>query len=305
MAQDDHDDSHILPDGPRREGLLVLGLAEVAAPEDSLVWSLLGAAERQFRRREEGVPAGGLMTLKLRSLTPRLAPLIRQARHTVLLQGFQRTAESTPSILRQRLKAAGGVWTPALSMPPGVRDPHQQSDLWSLAQERLGSSPGSGSTRGGALWHPDFDPLTNLRATDGETAGSTGTSGRDGPRNLPESSASAAAGSSPGSSAPPPPVSPPVSRRTAPPESGTPPADDPAGDPAAQRWPAWLAESSGPTGIEHCRIALPAKGDLAWVFPEMGIWFPEVVMRVTGILGNITHDRPDGGTGLLDSGHVA
>lgn len=280
MARGEHDDAHILPDGPRREGLLVLGLAEVAAPEDSLVWSLLGAAERQIRRREEdGAPAGGLMTLKLRSLTPRLAPLIRQARHTVLLQGVRRTAESTPSILRRRLKAAGGVWAPVLSMPHGVRDPHPRTDLWTLVQERLGSAAESEAAGGRALWHPAFDPLTDLRAADGETLASGRRSDQEAPRGRPKvPSANEAAG---------------ATASDAPDESAAPP------------WPPWLGAAAGPSGIDHCRIALPAKGDLAWVFPEMGIWFPEVVVRLAGILWEIIHERADGGTGTLDSGHVA
>ncbi len=237
MTRHDYDNPQILPDGPAREGLLVLGLAEVGAPEDSLVWSLLGAAERQLRYRDERAPAGGLMTLKLRSWTPRLAPLIRQARHTVLLQGFQRMAESTPSILHQRLTAAKDVWRPVLSMPRGAQDPHTHSDLWTLAQERVRSSaePGPSTEPGG--------------------------------------------------------------RPQAAPRDATPPS--------AQEWPGWLAEASGPGGVDQCRIALPAKGDLAWVFPEMGVWFPEVVLRLTEILWDISHDRPVGGAGTLDAGHVA
>ena len=277
MTRHDHDNPQILPDGPAREGLLVLGLAEVAAPEDSLVWSLLGAAERQLRYRDERAPAGGLMTLKLRSWTPRLAPLVRQARHTVLLQGFQRTGGSTPSILHQRLTAAGGVWRPVLSMPRGAQDPHTHSDLWTLAQERVRSSAEPGPSTEPVLWHREFDPLTNLRAADGEPDTGRIVDASGARQRSPESE--------------------PGGRPQAAPRDATPPS--------AQEWPGWLAEASGPGGVDQCRIALPAKGDLAWVFPEMGVWFPEVVLRLTGILWDISHDRPVGGAGTLDAGHVA
>jgi len=223
MASDPHTDEHILPEAPPGEGLLLLGLAEVCAPEDSLVWSLMERAEALLRSRaEHSREAGTLTALKLRSLSSHLQPLIRQSLHTVLLEGrLTGPAGRSPALLCHRLAPRGGCRPPRIL---AARRGAGAAGLRSVDDEALPA---------GSLELPGAARPQDPQASDGKQ------------------------------------------------EMATP----------GREYPDWLAESSPPGGIDHCRIGLPARGDLAWILPEMGVWFPETVQRLAGLLWDIWTDR--------------
>lgn len=206
-------------------GLLVLGIAEVPAPEDSIIWSLLEQSVRQLNQRG---PTQGLLIepLKLRSLSHHVVGLAAQSHRVVILEGQEGGTAGNRCWARQRLTSR---------TEPG------ESPLLKTIEPLV--TPAGEPVEG-------FDPVAQLRAANGEE------------------------------------------------DPDEPTADDPG-------LPSWFAGSMPPGGVDLITLALPARGGLAWVLPQIGIWFPETVQRLSDLLWEIGQETVDPGASGRGPGAVA
>ncbi len=199
---------HSAKNQPLTLGLLVLGIAEVPAPEDSIVWSLLDQSVRQLSQR---CPRPGLLIepLKLRSLSQHVVGLAAQSHRVIILDGQEGGTAGNRCWARQRLTS------------PTV--PGESARLTTVEP----------------LITPTGEEITE-----------------------------------------------------------EPTEDDPG-------LPSWFAHAIPPGGVDRVTLDLPARGGLAWVLPQIGIWFPETVQRLSDLLWEIGQETVDPGASGRGPGAVA